>query len=153
VIFPSNNGHSRAITDFVEVGDFQIFNVFDLKDFTTLGKEYLFFADTRELSQIEKRYANVIVNLSKRTPVINYIEPHLGLIVKGVVTGIHKNNRTAFVKIKNIRSKAVIHNSLVSNSFISDINQVLKIDQKITAKIHEINEMGVTLIMKGVKQD
>lgn len=153
VIFSSNNGHSRAITDFVEVGDFQIFNVFDLKDFTTLGKEYLFFADTRELSQIEKRYANVIVNLSKRTPVINYIEPHLGMIVKGVVTGIHKNNRTAFVKIKNIRSKAVIHNSLVSNSFISDINQVLKIDQKITAKIHEINEMGVTITMKGVKQE
>ena len=75
------------------------------------------------------------------------------MIVKGTVTGIHKNNKTAFVKIRNIKDKAVIHNNSISNNFVSDINQVLQIDQKIKAKIQTFDEKGITLTMKGIKQE
>lgn len=147
-----NNGTSKKLKDIVEVSGFQIFNVCDLKEFTSSGKEYLFFADSRDLGKDEKRYANVIVNLSKRHPIINYIQPKKDLIVYGTITGIHKNNKTAFVKIKNIRDRAVIHNNSISNNFVSDINEVLQIDQKIKAKIQTVDEKGITLTMKGVKQ-
>lgn len=152
LLFPSANGHSKKITDFVGVADFQIFNVYDLRHFIHNGGQYLFFADSRELFQNEKRYANVIVNLASREPIINFQEPKLGMQVKGVITGIHRNNRTAFVKINNIRAKAVIHNNQVSNSFVPDISQVLKVGQKINARIHEINELGITLTIKGIEQ-
>ena len=148
-----HNGTSKKIKDIVEVCGFQTFNVCDLKEFTTSGKEYLFFADSRELGKDEKRYANVIVNLSKRKAIINYIQPERNLTVQGIVTGIHKNNRTAFVKIKNMKDKAVIHNDSISNTFVSDINQFLKVDQKIKAKIQTVDEKGITLTMKGIKQE
>ena len=148
-----NNGTSKKILDIVEVSGFQTFNVCDLKEFTNSGKEYLFFADNRNLGKEEMRYANVIINLSKRNPIINYIKPEIDLLVKGVVTGIHKNNKTAFVKIKNIKDKAAIHCDSVSNSFVSDINQVIKIDQKIKAKIVRVDDKGITLTMRGVKQE
>lgn len=153
LIFPSSNGHTRRIIDFVEVGDFQTFNVCDLKSFKELGKEYLFFADTRELHRGEKRYSNVIINLSKRNPIINYIEPKIGLMVAGVITGIHRNNKTAFVLIKNVKVKAVIHNNAISTDFVSDISQYLKIGQTIKAKIIDITDLGLTLSMKGINQE
>lgn len=155
VIFEEHkhNGTSKKIKDIVEVRGFQTFNVSDLMEFTTSGREFLFFADCRELGKDEKRHANVIVNLNKRLPIVNYIQPEKDLLVRGTVTGIHKNNKTAFVKIKNIKDKAVIHNNSVSNSFVSDINQVLKVNQKIKAKIQTVDEKGITLTMKSVSQD
>jgi hypothetical protein len=148
-----HNGTSKKIKDIVEVNGFQTFNVCDLKEFTASGKEYLFFADSRELGKGEKRYANVIVNISKRHPIIHYIQPKKDLVVVGTITGIHKNNKTAFVKIRNIKDKAVIHNNAISNNFVSDINQVLHINQKIKAKIQTFDEKGITLTMKGIKQE
>lgn len=146
------DGISKRIIDVVQVSGFQIFNVCDLREFMKAGKEYLFFADNRNLGKEEKKYANVIINLSKRVPIVNYIKPEVDLVVKGLVTGIHKNNKTAFVKIENIRERAAIHCDSISNSFISDINQVLKVDQSINAKISRIDEKGITLSMKGIKQ-
>jgi len=147
-----NNGTSKKIMDIVVVSGFQAFNVCDLKEFTNSGKEYLFFADNRNLGKDEMRYANVIINLSKRNPLINYIKPRPGLLVEGIVTGIHKNNKTAFIKIKNIKARAAIHCNSVSNTFVSDINQVIKVDQKIKAKIFSVDDKGITLTMRGVKQ-
>lgn len=147
------NEQINHFTDLIEVKDFSTFNVCDLREFTHSGKEYLFFADTRELNENEKRYANVIVNISKRLPIIKYVEPKENLLVTGIITGIHQNNRTAFVKLKNIKERGVIHNNAVSNQFVSDINQVLKINQPVTARILSVNDKGVSLTMKGIKQE
>ena len=54
------------------------------------------------------------------------------------------------LKIKNMKERGVIHNNAVSNNFVSDINQILKIGMEITAKIIDINEKGVVLSMKNL---
>ena len=138
------------LADLIDVKDFSIFNVCDLKEFSELKKEYLFFADSRDISENEKRYSNVILNLSRRQSIVNYIEPKENKVIIGKITGIHQNNRTAFVKIKNMKERGVIHNNAVSNNFVSDINQILKIGMEITAKIIDINEKGVVLSMKNL---
>ncbi|WP_199118910.1 S1 RNA-binding domain-containing protein [Pedobacter sp. ASV28] len=74
-------------------------------------------------------------------------------ILRGEVTGIHKNLKTAFVTLESRQKKAVIHIDAISDEIISDINQFLYIGKKINVKVLREEKKGLTLSMKGICQD
>lgn len=143
----------KRIVDLVEVSGFQTFNVCNLNEFMTSGKEYLFFADNRDLNDDESRFVNVIVNLSKRLPLVNFLKPEIGMIVSGIVTQIHANGKIAIVDIRNLKEQGSIHSNFTSSQFVSDINQVLQLNQVITAKILQTDQEKVWLSMIDVEQE
>jgi polyribonucleotide nucleotidyltransferase len=143
----------QPLIQMVDVAEFQSFNVSDLLEFNRSKKDYLFFADTRELPKDEKRYVNVIMNLSRRRPLVDYVDPKVNLFVDGVVENIHSNNKTAFIKLKKIKHKGILFFREIRNQYVAGIDEVLKVGQPIKAKIISVEGNKIHLTMKNVKQN
>jgi len=72
----------------------------------------------------------------------------IGDPIKGKVIGIHRNQMTAFIKISS-HHKCVVHRNNVSEKYVRDIGEVLKIGQPIEGKIKNIDPkrgIEITLI-------
>ena len=62
----------------------------------------------------------------------------VGQVVKGKVTGIQSFG--AFVQIDGENTQGLVHISEVSNTFVKDINDYLKVGQEVEVKVIKIDE-------------
>jgi len=71
-----------------------------------------------------------------------------GMVVPGIVTNI--TNFGAFVDI-GVKQDGLVHISQLSNTFVSDPNQVVKLNQKVTVTVTEVDvaRKRIGLSMKG----
>ncbi len=76
---------------------------------------------------------------------------HLGMVLPGIVTNI--TNFGAFVDI-GIKENGLVHISQMTNKFISNPNEVLKLHQHVKVKITEvdISRKRIQLTMKEIEQ-
>ena len=75
----------------------------------------------------------------------------VGQIIKGKVTGI--TNFGAFIDIGNNKS-GMIHISEISNTFVKNINDFLKIGQEVNTKVINISEKGdIALSLKRLEEN
>jgi uncharacterized protein len=113
-----------------QVGEFTVEDI--LKELEKPGR------DPR--SQVEEfRFDETIKSIEDVKP---------GLTVPGIVTNI--TNFGAFVDI-GVKQDGLVHISQLSNSFISDPNQVVKLQQKVMVTITEVDiaRKRIALTMKG----
>ncbi|RXT08108.1 S1 RNA-binding domain-containing protein [Ammoniphilus sp. CFH 90114] len=70
----------------------------------------------------------------------------VGNIIEGTVVGVQSFG--AFVKIGD-NKQGLVHISQISSSYVQDINQVLKVDDKVQVKVTEIKPDGkISLTMR-----
>ncbi len=81
---------------------------------------------------------------------IDDIKP--GMVVPGIVTNI--TNFGAFVDI-GVKQDGLLHISQMSNTFISDPNQAVKLQQQVTVTVTEVDvaRKRISLSMKGAKNE
>ena len=77
-------------------------------------------------------------------------EIELNSIVEGKVSGITKFG--AFIDLQNGQT-GLVHISEVSRSFVSDINDLLKIGDTVTAKVISVNNGKISLSIKQAQPE
>ncbi len=158
--FGQNNESTIKVYDFYDTNDtlqkmtainhFNDFNVIDVEDAMNEGTKYVFYCGNGRV--------NVLVNLPNVDEIKEQIKKEftpqkpvtteavkskrkelaVGDTITGEVIGIHKNQMTAFIKTST-HHKCVVHRNNVSKEFVKDINEILKVGQKIDGKIKNID--------------
>jgi uncharacterized protein len=75
---------------------------------------------------------------------------NIGMILPGIVTNITAFG--AFVDI-GVHQDGLVHISELADRFISDVNEIVKLNQHVTVKVTEVNieRKRIQLSMKGVQ--
>lgn len=130
------------------INHFNDFNVINVEDAMNEGVRYVFYCGNGRV--------NVLVNLPDLIEIRNQITKEakpvnenelkqvksklieVGDPVKGEVIGIHKNQKTAFIRIST-NQKCVIHINCVAKHFLKEIGDELKVGQTIEGKVKNID--------------
>lgn len=77
---------------------------------------------------------------------------HIGMLLPGIVTNVTKFG--AFVDI-GVHQDGLVHISQLSDQFVDDPNQVVKVGQKVKVEVTDVDELKkrIALSMKGIGQN